>query len=222
MIRAMLVVILTLSALVAMSCSLSKEPSAPAEISSERAIPPDATAQELLSPEEGKAKVYFFSFGGDVAGRGNTRLFIDKEYIGSMGSTYYYGVDVEPGEHVIWATYAIKKWFLRANLAAGKTYYIKLQSQGAKRRVRRYNPIPSPVLLNACPNNNSKEGKKLYADLEKWLSANKFILADYNTPEIIANTNEELADEIAEIWTKWESEWSADARWDVIDEEDGY
>lgn len=165
------------------------------------------TAQEISGPAEGMAKVYVFAFGGDLAGRGSTQIFVDEEYVGSLNSSFYYGFDVEPGEHVIWSRYASKKWFLKADVAAGKTYYIQLQSKGAA--MRRFNPVPSPVLLNACP--NSKKGKRIYAAIEKKLSNSKFTLAADNTPGAIA-----------EIWSQWESDWSGDKKWAVIGQGDGY
>jgi hypothetical protein len=100
---------------------------------------------------------------------------------------------------------------------AGKTYYIQLQSKGAA--MRRFNPVPSPVLINASKNH--KKGKRIAAAIDKKLSNNKFTLATDNTPEVIARTNEELASEIAEIWSQWESDWSGDKKWAVISEADG-
>ena len=76
--------------------------------------------QTLEKPVAGKAKVYVFYFGGNTPVRNDIQLFLDKKYLGSIGSSYMKGLDIEPGKSVLWAKNLNKKWFLRLDVGAEK------------------------------------------------------------------------------------------------------
>jgi hypothetical protein len=174
-------------------------------------------AQELQKPVAGKAKVYLFNYFGVVTGRNPVDIFVGKKYYGKLSSSSYYGLDLEPGDHLIWAENAGKKWFMQASLAAGKTYYIHLQPTAPKAN---FNPVPSPVLYNACP--NDKKGKKRYADIEKRLKKNAFAATSGNTSEMIAAAQTKMNPGIEKVLAQWESDWKGDKKWGVIKPGDGF
>ena len=171
-----------------------------------------ALAQELDPPEEGKAKVYVFYFAGSSLARVDASIFVDDRYVGNVGSSYYMGFDVEPGEQLVWSHFGGKRSFARLNAAEGRTYYIHLGMVAAS-----FNPVPVPRLWNACPNN--KKGKKHYQQISKRLAKQKFTLAD-NPPERLEKGQEEKANTIKDTLASWESDWKT-RKWAVIEPEDG-
>lgn len=174
------------------------------------------SAQELKAPEAGKAKVYIFNFQGSIIGRNPMKLFLDQKYIGVLNSSMFYGIDLEPGEYVLWGFNGGKKWFLKLNVAGDKTYYVHLLPTTPKMNP---NPVPSPVLYNACPNH--KKGKKRYSAIVKRLEKDKFVEELANTPEAIQEGQEKRSNLIKEVWEKWENEWKNSKKWGVISPEDG-
>ncbi len=173
-------------------------------------------AQEPAAPPEGKARVYFFHFMGSMmGGQGAVNLFADDRFIGSVSASHYYGYDLEPGEHLLWAKYGNKKWFARAKLEAGGKYYIHVRPTTPKWNM---NPVPAPVLRKACP--NDKQGKKSYNWLTPRLKKNKFTEAETPSQEMLDQRTKDLADDIASILAQWESEWSKADKWVVINPED--
>ena len=169
-------------------------------------------AQELDKPEEGKAKLYIFYFGmRGITARTAASIFVDDRYHGTVGSSYYMGTDVEPGEHLLWSFAGGQKWFVRLDAAVGKTYYVKLTPMA------RFG-APSPRMFNACPNN--KKGKGRYHKIKAKLADNDFTLAS-NPPEEIERGQENNAGRIEEVLKLWESEWSNSKKWPVIAAQDG-
>ena len=172
-----------------------------------------ALAQELDPPEEGKAKVYVFYFAGTSLARVDAGIFVDDRYVGNVGSSYYMGFDVEPGEHLVWSHLGGKRSFARLDAGEGKTYYIQLEMVAAA-----FNPVPVPRLWNACP--NDKKGSKHYQRISKRLSKQKFTLAD-NPPERLEKGQKGKAKTIKDTLASWESEWQKSKKWAVIEPEDG-
>ncbi len=172
-----------------------------------------ALAQELDAPQEGKAKVYVFYFAGSSIVRAEASIFVDDRYVGNVGSSYYMGFDVDPGEQLVWSHFGGKRSFARLNAAEGRTYYIHLEMLAA-----RYNPVPVPRLTNACP--NDKKGNKHYQKISKRLAKQKFTLAD-NPPERLEKGQKGKAKTIKDTLASWESDWQKSKKWAVIEPEDG-
>lgn len=175
-------------------------------------------AEDLEAPAEGKARIYFFNYGGTLIGRYPISVFKDKEYLGNVRSSAYYPIDVDPGNCVLWAKTANKKWFMKADVEAGKTYFIHIQTIPGKG----FNPVPSPMLHNASQ--NFKKGKKSYKGIMKRLAKGKFTLENENTAERIAENGATLQGDIQEVWQMWESKWSKAKKWNkiVISPADGF
>lgn len=172
-----------------------------------------AFSQELEKPVEGKAKVYVFSYGGSII-RTPVLLFLDKEVVGKLNTSMLLDIDLAPGEYVLWSKNANRKWFIKLNVVADKTYYVHLQATPP-----RFPGIDTPVLHNACPNH--RKGKKRYKQIAKRLANDKFVIETVNTPEYLSAVRLEQEATIAEVWAMWENEWSANKKWQQISPEDG-
>ena len=45
--------------------------------------------------------------------RAEASIFVDDRYVGNVGSSYYMGFDVEPGEQLVWSHFGGKRSFAR-------------------------------------------------------------------------------------------------------------
>lgn len=171
----------------------------------------NTNAQQLEGPAEGKARVYLFNFGALI--KTPAHVFVGNAYKGTVDGSRYIGFDVDPGKQLIWTFSAAKRWFSDAELEAGKTYYLHILMTPGK-----FNPVPAPVLYNACKNN--KKGKKTYKSITKKLAANKFSPLDPSLQE----TNRDFSEITTVALEKWESEWKTDKQWKraIIKSSDGF
>lgn len=79
-------------------------------------------AQGFPAPAEGKAAIYFArvsSFGY----ANSFQYFHNDEFVGQFKGKNYMRMEVDPGEHLFWAS-SENKEFLTADLEAGKTYIV--------------------------------------------------------------------------------------------------
>lgn len=173
-----------------------------------------AYSQELEKPMAGSTKVYVFNFAGSLI-RTPVALFLDQKYIGKIDGSNVFGLDLAPGEYILWARNLNLNWFIKLNVAADKTYYVHLQPAPDNP----FNPIDAPILHNACPNH--RKGKKRYKMIQKRLKKGSFTIQSGNTAETIAQGNSEKKVDIAEAWTEWQNELSGNRKWQQINPEDG-
>lgn len=177
------------------------------------ALPSITRAQELEGPAEGFARVYFFHFLAPMTGRYPAELYADRSYIGFVDSSHTYGFDFAPGEHLLWSKSANYKWFLRANLEAGKTYYVHLRmAPGA------WAPGFRPQLHPAA--RNTRKQKKILKKIESRLTKNKFtVMPNFGTEELAKKTTERQQ-MIDEVMATWDSDWSDDKKWQTLAKDD--
>ena len=190
------------------------------------ALPSVAPGRELAGPAEGKARVYVFYFEWPVFNSwigdpGTTQLFDGHSYVGSVDESQCYGFDLDPGTHLLWSKIKNNhKWFLRAEVKAGRTYYVQLRMKS---------PVvgnPSPILTNAGA--DDKPGKKSLKKINKRLAIEPvrdihdlaFAVKEPATAEHIEAMQEELGPMIEEVMATWDESWSTLKKWDVIHESD--
>ncbi|GEM_PF-5278111 len=88
----------------------------------------------------------------------NFKYFIDDQYVGKFKYGKYLKLDVEPGEHVIWAK-AENRSYVQANFEGGKTYLINaIPKMGA---------LKASVDLKAVNNPTEKEMGRINKYLQK-------------------------------------------------------
>ncbi|MEL6989776.1 MAG: DUF2846 domain-containing protein [Bacteroidota bacterium] len=93
-----------------------------------------------LSAQDDKATVYIVRTSGAGAVI-NFKYFINDQYIGKTNHGKYLKLELDPGEHIIWAA-SENKSFVKANLEAGQTYVINaLALAGAFKASVRLIPI---------------------------------------------------------------------------------
>jgi hypothetical protein len=172
--------------------------------------PVEALSQSLEGPAEGSARVYFFRFLGPASPEraAPVELFDGHSYLGSIRSSHYYGVDLEPGKHLLWSKVANQKWFLHADLEADRVYYVHLHLipptwAGPSR----------PALSPAC---SRGKGKKTLKRITQRLQNEKFSKQDALPPEDLARREADLKPVIEEIMGIWESDWSKEKRWESL------
>lgn len=176
-------------------------------------LSPISHAQQLDGPADGFARVYFFHFLAPMTGRFAAELYADRSFIGYVDSSHTYGFDLAPGEHVLWSKAANQKWFLKANLDAGKTYYVHVKMQ-----VGTWNPKFSARLHPAST--STKKRQKILKKIKSRLAKNKFtVMPALETRELAEKTiaNEQTIDAVL---AQWESEWSVENRWMTLSSED--
>ncbi len=83
--------------------------------------------QSIESPSEGKVLIYFVraSSEGSLV---NFKVFHEDQLIGISKTGRYFTYEVEPGEHLFWAT-SENKDFLEATFEANKTYVINVEAE---------------------------------------------------------------------------------------------
>ncbi len=84
-----------------------------------------ASAQELRTPPEDKALVYFVRASGTGA-LINFKYFDGEDYLGKFSGVNYFIHECEPGKHVFWVT-AENREFLEAELLPGRTYVVEVR-----------------------------------------------------------------------------------------------
>ena len=141
------------------------------------ALPSVVPGQELAGPAEGKARVYVFHFLGSSDGWYRAQLFDGHSYVGFVDSSQYYGFDLDPGKHLLWSKTANQKWFLRAKVKAGRTYYVHLRMIQAKW----VGPL-RPSLINAGA--DDWQGKKTLKKINKRLAEDAFVVQEPATAGI--------------------------------------
>ena len=140
------------------------------------ALPSVVPGQELDGPAEGKARVYVFQIppppnpARDPYPVFTAQLFDGHSYVGFVGPSQYYGFDIDPGTHVLWAKtiptdrwQGAQKWFLRAKVKAGRTYYVHLLVTYGMAR---------PTLISAGP--TTTRGEKTLKKINKRLAKHPF------------------------------------------------
>jgi len=95
----------------------------------------------------------------------NFKYFIDDQFVGKMNYGKYFKLEVEPGEHLIWAK-AENRSFVQANLEAGKTYILNAIPQ--------MGGFKAGVHLKAVNHPDEKE----MAKIQKYISKKKLIAYD--------------------------------------------
>lgn len=95
----------------------------------------------------------------------NFKYFIDDQFVGKMNFGKYFKLEVQPGEHLIWAK-SENRSFVQANLQAGKTYVLNAMPQmGA---------FKAGVYLKAVNHPDEKEMGKI----QKYILKKKLIVYD--------------------------------------------
>lgn len=102
----------------------------------------DESQHALLSPEAGKARVYFIQDLGPVScigSCGTTRIGVDGAWVGANQHNSYFSVTVEAGEHHLCANpqshfASVTRFVALAHFTAepGKTYYFRTRTLGGK------------------------------------------------------------------------------------------
>ena len=101
----------------------------------------------------------------------NFKYFIDDQFVGKMNFGKYFKLEVEPGEHIIWAK-AENRSFVHATLLAGETYLIDARPQmGA---------LKAGVILEAVNSPTEKE----MAKIKKSILKGKLIEYDENKKKL--------------------------------------
>ena len=78
-----------------------------------------------MKVKEGNAKIIFYRNGDN--GQGSPGIWTENEFIGAMINESYIEVDVTEGKHMFYTKYG--SWgILEANVIAGKTYFVELDS----------------------------------------------------------------------------------------------
>src|SRR5256885_10680831 len=99
-------------------------------------VPPSAVAR---GPESGKALVYLIRPAFVGSGVSNfdgidAPIYDNDTYVGSLKGGTHLALQATPGKHVFFAIYSLapadQPDFIIADLAAGKTYYIRVGAQG--------------------------------------------------------------------------------------------
>ncbi len=169
-------------------------------------------AQELEGPPEGKARVYFFHFKGGLVGRNPAQIFADRSYMGFIESSHCYGVDLAEGEHLLWARSANQNWFLRAELEAGRTYYVHLKMSPPK--------FVGPLRPKLYPAARTGKGKGTLKDIKKRLEKGSFAVHDRPPAERVEQRQLDLEPMIEEVMKRWEESWSKEDNWPTLKRED--
>lgn len=167
---------------------------------------------ELEPPAEGMARIYIFNFEGHFAHRHPMEVFVDKGFRGLLSGSHYIGMDVVPGEHVLWAKNAAKKWFITIDAAQGKSYVVHMQPQPGA-----WNPVASPILHNASPEH--RKGKKRFKKITKKFE--NFVLVSPVPPEELQAQNASREADIEKVWSQWEAEWKGQKRWQNVSANEG-
>jgi hypothetical protein len=162
--------------------------------------------QELPGPAEGKARVYFFHFLAPMMGRHPVELFDGNSYLGHLDSSYCRGVDLDPGEHLLWARSANQNWFLRSELEAGRTYYVHMRMIPPK--------FVGPLRPSLVPGSSKdKKTKKTLKKIEDRLAKGAFAVHDPPTAANLEQRGDALKSVIEETMARWDSEWSKGGPW---------
>ena len=185
------------------------------------ALPSVVLGQGLAGPAEGKARVYVFHFPdvnpayrGDIQPVfGPAQLFNGHSYVGFVDPGQCYGFDLDPGTHVLWSKYASQKWFLRAEVEAGRTYYVHLLLIPPK-----WVGPPRPSLINAGADN--KRRKRTLKQINKRLAKHAFFVWEPATAEHLEAMQEKLGPMIEQVMATWDETWANESRWDVLHEAD--
>lgn len=78
----------------------------------------------LSSQPEDPAKAEVYIVRTDIGGALiNFRCFVGDQFVGKFNHGKYLRLELDPGEHVIWAT-SENRSYVRANLKAGETYVL--------------------------------------------------------------------------------------------------
>ncbi len=93
-------------------------------------------AQDFQEPTDGKAVIYFLRTSG-LGAAINFKYFIDEEYLGKFSGKNYARIEVDPGEHLVWAK-SENLDFMKADLKANAIYlvHVKPKMGGFKAAVR--------------------------------------------------------------------------------------
>jgi len=170
-------------------------------------------SQELPGPPENKARVYFFHFLAPAAGRTPVQVYEGRNYLGLLESSHCYGVDLEPGEHLLWTRSANQSWFLRADVAAGRTYYVHLRMISPKFA----GPL-RPSLRSAC--RKDRQSRKTLKKIEERLAKGSFELQGPFLPERVEDREADMQGVIDTVMAKWDSVWSKQDNWDSLGKDD--
>lgn len=145
-----------------------------------------------ISAQE-KATVYVARVGM-VGSAINFKYFLGDQYLGKFKSNKYLKLQLDPGEHLIWAQ-SENKFFVNAKVEAGKTYVLQAVPQmgGLKARV-----ILKPIVEG--------DDKKMIKQLEKI----KKLIASSDPQQFdsaeLEEDREEMAEKIAKALDKYENE----------------
>jgi hypothetical protein len=183
-------------------------------------LPSVVPGQELAGPAEGKARVYVFQFAALWAPRHapflKAQLFDGHSYVGFVEPEQYYGFDLDPGTHVLWSKYANQKWFLRAEVEAGRTYYVHLLMI----QPRMFSAAAlSPSLINV--GRHDTRGTKTMKKINKRVAKHGFVVQEPETAEHLEAMQEALGPMIEEVMATWDEVWAKEHyRWDVLHKSD--
>ena len=132
----------------------------------------------------------------------NFKYFVDDKYVGKCNQGKYLILEIEPGEHIIWAK-SENRSFVEANVEGGKTYVINAAAKmgGFKARVK----------LTAIDNQDEDALNKV----KKYLSKKKLI--EFDAVEL-QKEQEELADFISKSLKEYEEEWKGKKEMDILSE----
>jgi hypothetical protein len=191
-------------------------------------VPSVVLCQELQEPEAGKARVYFFYYFRNMQPRKpslrfneTVQLFSGRSYLGSVNLNQCYGVDLDPSETLIWAMSANQKWFVRADLEADRTYYLRIRMLMPKAAgiVTPYWAGPARPSLHPA-STKTGEGKDILKQINKRLDRQRFIIRQPITADIREQRQKELDPVITEVLAEWDSDWSKYTKWKSLNKDD--
>ena len=155
-----------------------------------------------------------------------TQLFDGHSYVGIVDHSQYYGFDLDPGPHLLWSKLGYQKWFLRAEVQAGRTYYVHLRVKVGGPGGLHGPAGLRPTLINAGA--DDKRGKKSLKKINKVVAVDHLylntgeacVLQEPATAEHIEAMQEELGPMIEEVMAEWDEVWTNESRWGVLHESD--
>ena len=159
------------------------------------------SAQTTEATNDEKAIVYIVRTSA-IGKAINFKYFVDDKFVGKCKQGKYLILEIEPGEHLIWAK-SENISFIEANLEAGNTYVINAEAKmgGLKARVN----------LAAIDNQDEDQLNKV----KKYLSKKKLI--EFDADELHDGQNE-YSDLITDSLKKYEEEWKGKKEMDNLSE----